>query len=147
MRTCPAVTHLPLLLLPLLVSLLTACRSTFPYRVGVSEPREHGEIEIYGSRVPGDTINVSWGDGTSDKDVSLPARHTYAVNGTYTIKVKFVSEGYLLATTIKRSVGIATASNKPQSSLAPTLSAIAALLTAVVAAISFWLGKRKREGS
>ena len=115
------------------------------------EPDRHGRVVVLASAgACADSLlgTIDWGDGavTNRRD---EVTHVYAFNGTYNVTVRcgewpyfsiFGSKSFGLA-----SVNDAATAPSPSSLSGSVLSGIAALITALIAALTYAFGKRSGE--
>jgi hypothetical protein len=96
---------------------------------------------------PGQGASVDWGDGvTGDFGSHGPNFHTYAFNGSYKVTVNCADSIWPFNHEYVTRANINTARDKPSSGLSwPSLSGLAALITAIASFLTFLYGKKQGE--
>jgi hypothetical protein len=131
--------RIPGLVIPLLLSLVLVSCGDEPLSV---EVRDRGEVEVTG--LPNDTEwDINWGDGSTDNNGLFPAKHYYAYNGEYRIKATDHRGSWPFERTASVQVGVTTAKDKQRWNVVGGMSALAALIAAVVGLLSFLVGRRQ----
>jgi hypothetical protein len=109
----------------------------------------HGEVYFpySGMCSPADNGTVDWGDGTKT-DLFRDNQHIYAYNGSYTVIIR-CDGPWFLADTYKTRANVNDAQPSPShfGLSGAALSGIAALITAIVAVLTFFVGLKRGKAT